>query len=101
MISKEVTAVCPVTGQPDWYEVEIEYAPDKKCIESKTMKLYLQSFRQEGLFCEAFADKIAEDVFQAILPVSVDVRVTQVPRGGVAIVAIATRPYSKPKGEGA
>ena len=52
-VSDEVTALCPVTAQPDWYQVSIKYAPAGLAVESKTLKLYLQSFRQQGLFCEA------------------------------------------------
>jgi 7-cyano-7-deazaguanine reductase len=86
MVSDEVTAVCPVTGQPDWYTVHIKYHPARLCIESKTMKLYLQSFRNKGLFCEAFASQIAQDVYQGIDPFYVVVKVIQKPRGGVAIM---------------
>ena len=57
--SDEVTALCPVTGQPDWYVVEILYGPNRLCVESKSLKLFLQSFRQEGHFCEEFSRIIA------------------------------------------
>jgi 7-cyano-7-deazaguanine reductase len=62
MESDEVTSLCPVTGQPDWETVTIEYAPDQSCIESKSLKLYLWSFREEGLFCEALAAQIGQDI---------------------------------------
>lgn len=91
MVSDEVTALCPVTGQPDWYTVLIRYLPDQRCIESKTLKLYLQSYRNEGMFVEAMASKIAEDVFNAIQPFLVEVEITQKPRGGVKIVAYASK----------
>lgn len=91
MESDEVTANCPVTSAPDWYHVQVTYYPVKKCIESKTMKLYFQSFRNKGLFCEKFADQIADDVFKAIQPSRVIVRVVQKPRGGVSITASAQR----------
>lgn len=89
MTSDEVTAVCPVTAQPDQYTVSIAYEPRERCIESKTMKLYLQSFRNEGIFCEAFAAKIAEDVGTAIDPDRCEVTVVQKPRGGIGIHATA------------
>lgn len=89
MTSDEVTALCPVTGQPDWYIVSIEYKPNALCIESKSLKLYLQSFRNDGLFCEAFAARIAEDISEAIKPASCKVTVVQKPRGGVSITAVA------------
>lgn len=90
-ISDEVTANCPVTNQPDWYVVEIDYEPNDLCVESKTLKLYLHSYRNKGLFCEAFASKIADDINRAIRPKGVKVVVTQKPRGGVSIVARAQR----------
>jgi len=87
-ISDEVTAVCPVTGQPDWYVVKIEYLPQKLCVESKSLKLFLQSFRNDGHFCEAFASIIAHKLEKALTPFNVKVTVEQKPRGGVAIEAI-------------
>ena len=89
LVSQEVTAVCPVTGQPDFYKVDISYCPLQVCVESKTVKLYLQSFREKGLFCEAFAHQIAHDFATALGGARTQVTVTQVPRGGVAIVAHA------------
>jgi len=90
--SDEVTSLCPVTGQPDWDMVSIEYEPRDLCIESKSLKLYLWSFREEGVFCEAFAARIAKDIFDAIKPKSVIVTVTQKPRGGITICAEARLP---------
>lgn len=87
--SDEVTSLCPVTGQPDWETVNIEYAPNKSCIESKSLKLYLWSFREEGVFCEALAAQIAKDIASACEPHWVKVMVTQKPRGGVSITAEA------------
>lgn len=89
MESDEVTSLCPVTGQPDWETVTIEYAPDKACIESKSLKLYLWSFREDGVFCEALAAQIARDVDEACSPLWVEVTVAQKPRGGVKLVAKA------------
>jgi len=89
--SDEVTATCPVTSQPDWYVVTIDYQPRKLCVESKTLKLYLQSFRDSGLFCEAFAAQIADEIFEAVKPKQIIVTVTQKPRGGVSIIATARK----------
>lgn len=90
--SDEVSAMCPVTGQPDWYVVEIVYAPRAVCVESKTLKLYLQSFRNDGHFCEKFASIICERIKKDLNPASVTVTITQKPRGGIAIIAHATLP---------
>lgn len=89
-VSDEVTAVCPITGQPDWYVVKINLRGSKKGIESKSLKLYLQSFREDGQFCEEFASTIAHDVWQAVEePSSVGVQMIQKSRGGVSIIADA------------
>src|ERR1700720_96783 len=66
LTSDELTAVCPITGQPDLYRVTIGYKPDARCLESKSVKLYLASFRNEGVFCEALAVKIRDDVAAAL-----------------------------------
>lgn len=94
--SDEVTSLCPVTGQPDWETVVIEYAPDTLCIESKSLKLYLWSFRDEGVFCEALAAQIANDVAEACRPHWCKVTVIQKPRGGVTIKATAHAGQSSP-----
>ena len=102
LISDEVTANCPVTGQPDFYTVEIEYSPDQLCAESKTVKLYLQSFRDTGMFCEAFANKICTDFNTALNPHRISVKVIQKPRGGVSIVSTSfrKRPFNVEKAIG-
>jgi 7-cyano-7-deazaguanine reductase len=89
MTSDEVTALCPVTGHPDQYTIQIQYWPEQLALESKSLKLYFQTFRNEGIFCESFAARIANDVQEAIKARRVDVFVTQKPRGGIEIVAHA------------
>ncbi len=88
--SDEVTSLCPVTGQPDWEKVVIEFAPDQYCIESKSLKLYFWSFREEGVFCEALAAQIAQDIFDVCQPFWCKVTIIQRPRGGVTITAKAS-----------
>ena len=90
--SDEVTSLCPVTGQPDWETVRIEFEPGPYCVESKSLKLYLWSFREEGAFCEALAAQIAADVYEVCKPRWVKVTVTQKPRGGITISADASLP---------
>jgi 7-cyano-7-deazaguanine reductase len=89
LVSDELTAVCPITGQPDLYIAAIEYQPDTLCLESKSLKLYLAQFRDQGAFCEALAVKIRDDVAAALeLPHDrVRVMLTQKARGGITIVA--------------
>src|ERR1700722_3400679 len=62
----ELTAICPITGQPDLYRMTIAYQPDGRCLESKSVKLYLARFRNEGCFCEALAVRIRDDVARAL-----------------------------------
>jgi 7-cyano-7-deazaguanine reductase len=89
LTSDELVAVCPVTGQPDLYVATIEYSPGPLCLESKSLKLYLNGFRNEGAFCEALAVKIRGDVAEALElpPEKVRVTLRQKARGGITIVA--------------
>ena len=89
MTSDELTALCPVTGQPDLYTVTIDFQPRELCVESKSLKLYLSAYRDQGHFCEALAVKIRDDVAQALElpPDRVHVRLTQKARGGITITA--------------
>lgn len=89
MTSDELVAVCPITGQPDLYVAVIEYSPDALCLESKSLKLYLNGYRDEGHFCEALAVKIRADVAHALELSRDRVRVSleQKSRGGITITA--------------
>jgi len=89
MTSDELAAVCPVTGQPDLYVAAIDYWPGELCLESKSLKLYLSRFRNEGHFGEALAVRIRDDVAEALGLAADKVRVTleQKARGGITITA--------------
>jgi 7-cyano-7-deazaguanine reductase len=91
MTSDELTAVCPVTGQPDLYRLTIEFEPAADCLESKSLKLYLSRFRNEGVFCEALAVRIRDDVAAALelAPDRVQTTLEQKARGGITITARA------------
>jgi 7-cyano-7-deazaguanine reductase len=91
LTSDELTAVCPITGQPDFYTATIAFRPGAHCLESKSLKIYLSRFRDEGAFCEALAVRIRDDVAAVLeLPVSeVTVTLRQKARGGITIVATA------------
>lgn len=89
LTSDEVTSLCPVTGQPDWYTIEIEYKPDKLCLESKSLKFYLWTFREEGHFCEHLTSIILRDVQKAINPKALKVTAEMKPRGGIKIRSMA------------
>ena len=92
----EVVSVCPVTGQPDLSSLEITYQPHEHCIESKSLKLYLWSFRDRPVFCEALAAEVADEVVRTADPHRVTVVVTQRPRGGIVISATAERERTFP-----
>jgi 7-cyano-7-deazaguanine reductase len=87
--SDELAAVCPITGQPDLYLATIEFEPEGLCLESKSLKLYLATFRNEGHFCEALAVRIRDDVAEALRlgPERVTVTLVQKARGGITITA--------------
>ena len=89
--SDEFTSVCPITGQPDWYSIKIEYVPGEVCLESKSLKLYLHKFRNEGIFGEGLASLIADDIFEALSPKKVVITLWQKPRGGISITSVAER----------
>jgi 7-cyano-7-deazaguanine reductase len=89
MTSDELSAMCPITGQPDLYNAKIEYKPAALCLESKSLKIYLGTYRNEGAFCEALAVKIRDDVAAALElpPDKVRVTLIQKARGGITITA--------------
>jgi 7-cyano-7-deazaguanine reductase len=89
LVSDELTAVCPITGQPDFYKATIVYRPAKLCLESKSLKIYLSRFREEGAFCEALAVQIRNDVAEALEleKPAVTVSLEQKARGGITITA--------------
>jgi 7-cyano-7-deazaguanine reductase len=87
----EVTSMCPVTGQPDLSTVVIDYVPGAWCVESKSLKLYLWSFRDRAVFAEAFAVEIADEIMTTAQPTRVTVTLTQRARGGITIETTAER----------
>lgn len=88
----EFTALCPLTGQPDFGHIEIEVVADKKCIESKSLKMYLFSYRNHGSFHEEVVNLILDDIVQACRPRRARVTGRFRPRGGIAINVVAAYP---------
>ncbi len=84
----EFTSVCPLTHQPDFATIDITYVPHKFVVESKSMKLYLESYRNEGIFYEHLAVDIGKDFVKYVKPKSVTVAVKFHVRGGIAIDAV-------------
>jgi 7-cyano-7-deazaguanine reductase len=87
----EVMSMCPVTRQPDLSTVVIEYHPTTRCVESKSLKLYLWSYREREVFAEAMAAEIANEIFDSSDAAWVRVDLTQRPRGGITLTAVAER----------
>lgn len=85
----EFTSVCPKTGQPDFGTIIIEYIPDKLCIELKSLKLYLQSFRNDGIFYEMVTNQILEDLVKACKPRYMLVTAEFSVRGGISSIVEA------------
>lgn len=83
--TNEMTALCPLTGFPDQYTVELDYLPKNLCIESKSAKFYFGSYRDFGGFIEQVAERIFKDWIQACDPVRCHLVITMNPRGGVGI----------------
>ncbi|MEA3506811.1 MAG: preQ(1) synthase [Elusimicrobiota bacterium] len=83
--TKEFTSLCPVTGQPDFAEIIIEYIPRENCIESKSLKLYLFSYRNHGGFAEEIVNRILEDIETACKPKYARVEGKFTARGGITI----------------
>jgi 7-cyano-7-deazaguanine reductase len=79
----EFTSVCPKTGQPDFGEIIIEYIPDENCIELKSLKYYMQSFRNKGIFYERLTNDILDDLVAASRPRWMRVTSQFTPRGGI------------------
>ena len=88
----EFTCVCPMTGQPDFATIRIEYVPDKLCVELKSLKLYLWSYRNEGAFHEAVTNKILDDLVAATRPRRMKVTGDFLIRGGIHTVVEASHP---------
>ena len=79
----EFTCLCPMTGQPDFATIRIRYVPDQRCVELKSLKLYLWSFRDEGTFHEAVTNRIATDIIEALDPRFLQVEGDFFVRGGI------------------
>jgi len=85
----EYTALCPVTGQPDFGTIVVFYTPDRKCVELKSLKLYLWSFRDEGHFFEAVTNRIRDDLVKAMAPKQLSVIGKFNVRGGITTTVVA------------
>src|SRR4051812_46109081 len=94
-VAPEFTGVCPKTGQPGFGTIKLSYVPDRLCVELKSYKQYLQSFRQCGIFYEDVTNRILDDLIAVLKPRSITVTTEWTPRGGLHSVVTVT--YEKKK----
>jgi 7-cyano-7-deazaguanine reductase len=88
----EFTSLCPVTGQPDFATIVVTYVADRRCVELKSLKLYLQTFRQQGVFYEALVNRILADLVERLAPRRLEVRGEFRVRGGISSRVTARYP---------
>jgi len=92
----EFTSLCPVTGQPDFAEITLDYMPDKRCVETKSLKLYLASYRNVPAFNEQVVNRILDDLVRVCRPRRMKLQGKFVPRGGLALSVTVEYPAPQP-----
>ena len=96
IVCPEFTSVCPKTGQPDFGTITYTYTPDDKCVELKSLKLYLQRFRNQGIFYENVVNRLLDDFVEAAGPRRLKVVGAFTPRGGITTTVTCTFEKSQP-----
>ena len=96
-ICPEFTSVCPKTGQPDFGELEFRYIADKVCVELKSLKFYLQSYRNDGIFYENVTNTIVNDLVTVLDPRWIQLKAKFSPRGGISTNVIVEWKQGDPK----
>ncbi|MCA9123047.1 MAG: NADPH-dependent 7-cyano-7-deazaguanine reductase QueF [Planctomycetaceae bacterium] len=84
IVAPEFTSVCPITGQPDFATLTLTYTADAKCVELKSYKMYLQNFRQAGIFYEDVTNCILDDLVSVLAPRAMKLVASFTPRGGIS-----------------
>lgn len=95
IVCPEFTSVCPKTGQPDFGTLTFTYVPAARCVELKSLKLYLQQFRNEGIFYEHVTNRILDDLVAALEPRRMTLVAAFTPRGGITTTVTATHETSR------
>jgi 7-cyano-7-deazaguanine reductase len=95
----EFTSVCPQTGQPDFGVLTFTYTPEARCVELKSLKLYLQKFRNEGIFYEHVANRILDDLVAVLAPRRMTLHAAFTPRGGITTNVTVTHEAAKSGGQ--
>jgi len=90
LVFPEFTSICPVTGQPDFATITVQYVPDKQCVEMKSLKLYFFAYRNKGIFFEAAVNTILDDLVAVLSPKRMTILGEFTPRGGMAAVVSAS-----------
>ncbi|MFZ5833234.1 MAG: preQ(1) synthase [Planctomycetota bacterium] len=90
IVCPEFTSVCPKTGQPDFGVLTIRYVPEAKCVELKSLKMYLQQFRNEGIYYENVTNRILDDLVAVLVPRRITLTAEFSPRGGITTEVTAT-----------
>ncbi|MBM4003686.1 MAG: NADPH-dependent 7-cyano-7-deazaguanine reductase QueF [Planctomycetes bacterium] len=90
IVCPEFTSVCPKTGQPDFGTLTIRYTPDRQCVELKSLKIYLQQFRNLGIFYENATNEILDDLVAALQPRRISLAAAFTPRGGISTTVTVT-----------
>jgi len=90
IVCPEFTSVCPRTGHPDFGTLTFRYVPDRKCVELKSLKLYLQQFRNEGIFYEDVTNRILDDLVSLLAPRRMELTAAFTARGGITTTVTAT-----------
>jgi 7-cyano-7-deazaguanine reductase len=86
IVCPEFTSICPLTGQPDFGTITYRYIPKDTCVELKSLKLYLQRFRTQGIYYEAVTNRLLDDFVQACQPIQCTVESRWTPRGGISSI---------------
>ncbi|HEV3341024.1 MAG TPA: preQ(1) synthase [Pirellulales bacterium] len=97
IVCPEFTSVCPKTGQPDFGTLTISYSPAAKCVELRSLKLYLQQFRNEGIFYEHATNRILDDLVAVTQPRWIRLKAAFTPRGGISTTVTAEYTQSSPR----
>jgi 7-cyano-7-deazaguanine reductase len=94
IVCPEFTSVCPKTGQPDFGTLTFRYVPNLKCVELKSLKLYLQQFRDQGIFYEHVTNAIMDDFVAAVQPRRAELTAKFTPRGGISTTVTVNYPQA-------
>lgn len=92
----DFTSLCPITGQADFAELKIDYLPDRRCLETKSLKFYLASYRNERAFNEEVTNRLLDDLVKACAPREMTIQARFAPRGGISLTITASH-SQKPK----